>query len=290
MSQVKISKFLLLVLVVLSGLYLSSCSTPSKIDAVYSFYTAIDVTENVENFDQIEFAKLDHLDVGFYEGTVWIKLEISNSNEAQSYVITGNDLINRNYRFYKLDTMNSMIKPVKRIENLNLQDHRTFNHSKPNFKIDLAPNEIATFYVTTQSDGRILQASPKLLTLKDYTTANNHSVLFDTIFYGVIVLLLIINIFLSRILKNKIYYSYGLYIVSSCLMYLFVEGRLYGLELEHDIIDHLMFLSIRLWILSSVLFSFKFLDVKETNPKLFKLVKILLIISLGGTTLYQLIF
>ena len=270
--------------------FLFSCADEKNLDLDYSFTTAIDVEQEPEDFKEIEFDTFKDLDLGFYKGTVWIKLELKNYDKHQSLVVMCNDLINRNYRFYKLDTLENKLKRASFIVNLETHDHRTHNNSKPNFQIDLSPNENATYFISTSSDGRILQATPIIMHVSDYEIVSKQPVILDSIFYGVITILLLINIYYWRLLKNKVYYPYGFYIICSCLMYLFVEGRLYGLGLSHHVIDHAMFLSIRLWTLSSVLFTFKFLDIKVTKPKFFKFIQTLLVVSLGGATLYQFIF
>lgn len=275
------------------GLILFMASSCSKVDSVevdHTFKSAIDVTQEINEFQKVDFEPLTDLDLGFYEGNVWVQLEVTNKEEYTSYVVMMNDLINRNYRFYKLDSIENTFTPLSFDTDLLINDHRTYNNSKPNFQIDLKPEEKATFIITTTSDGRILQANPSLLSLDEYRTIHSRTSLFNILFYTVIGLLLLINIFHWSILKNKIYYYYGFYILSSCLFYLNVEGLLYGLGVSISAIDHLMFLSIRIWVLAAVLFTSKFLDIRITYPRFFKLIKYMLLIILGGTTIYQFTF
>ena len=271
-------------------LFLSSCTTLQNLELDYSFESAINVKQGLTEFEQIKFQPHQNLDLGFHKGNIWIKLDITNGDGYASYVVMTNDLINRNYRFYKLDTLSHSLKPVSDIEDVNMHDHRTFNYSKPNFEISLAPNESASYFISTTSDGRILQGTPQLLKIEAYRAVMSRTTLFNIIFFAAIGMLFLINVFHWSILKNKIYYFYGLYILSSCLFYLNVEGYLYGLGFTHQAIDHLMFVSIRIWILSAILFTANFLDLNETNPKFYRLLKWLLISILGGTTLYQFIF
>jgi hypothetical protein len=51
-----------------------------------------------------------------------------------------------------------------------------------------------------------------------------------------------------------------------------------------------MFVSIRIWIFSFVLFASNFLELNVTNPKFYRVIKWLLVIIFGGTTLYQFLF
>ncbi|MCB0756646.1 MAG: helix-turn-helix domain-containing protein, partial [Flavobacteriales bacterium] len=55
-------------------------------------------------------------------------------------------------------------------------------------------------------------------------------------------------------------------------------------------VDHLMFLSIRVWILSVVMFTSRFLELKLTHPKFYRNLNIAMVVFLSATTIYQLAF
>ncbi|MAE83390.1 MAG: hypothetical protein CMB80_11680 [Flammeovirgaceae bacterium] len=268
----------------------SACSNSERPEVDYSFEVAKDVVHDVEDFEQFEFTDGNDLDLGFYEGVAWIKLEILNTGKPTSLVVLCGDLINQNYRFYELDELNHQLKPVEEGIDTDFNDHRTHHFAKPNFQIDLGAGEKGTYYISTSSDGRILQGTPQLVSLNDFHAIKQGTLIFDIVFYGVIAILILINLFYFQSIRSNIYYFYGAYILCSCLMYLFVEGRLYGRGLSHATIDHLMFVSIRLWILTSILFAMRFLKTKETNRRFYKFIIILLILTLGTTTIYQFSF
>jgi DNA-binding CsgD family transcriptional regulator/uncharacterized membrane protein YwzB len=278
------------IFLLLASFFFTSCSDPSPIEAEYAFQTARDVNQDVKDYQKVKFSDSQQLDLGFYEGTVWIKLQISNTDKAQTFVVLCNDLINHNYRFYKFDSINKTFKSINKNLDIEKYDHRSYTFAKPNFKIELKPNEKATYLITTNSDGRILQATPRLLDMDQFQSIKLQMLLFDILFYSSILLLLLVNLFYFRLIRSDIYYYYGAYILSGCLMYLFVEGRLYGLGWSNAVIDHLMFIAIRVWILSSLLFTLKFLETKTTNPKYYRFILILLAITLGFTCIYQLVF
>ena len=264
----------------------SSCSDVKSLEVDYSFESAINVEQSIHDFHKVKFSFNESLDLGFYKGDVWIKLEVSNGQHPASYVVLCGDLINRNYRFYKLNKTTNQLIPQEEV-NLEKYDHRTFNYAKPNFQINLNSNEESTFFITTSSDGRILQASPRLISLDEFQSIRQQTLIFDIVFYGVIAIILLINLIYFRMVRSKIYYFYAAYILSSCLMYLFVEGRLYGLGISHSSVDHLMFVSIRIWILTGILFTTNFLETKITNPRFYRFILVLLFLTLGVTSIYQ---
>ena len=283
-------QYLLIIFLALIFFGLSSCSKTESIEVEYSFESAINVKQGIKTYDQIKFEPFEDLDLGFFKGNAWVKLEITNNDDHSSYMVMMNDLINRNYRFYKLDTLSNEIKPASYFKDVTKYDHRTFNDAKPNFEIRLKPNEKAIYYFSTESDGRILQATPRLLKIEDYRSIISTTSIFNILFFAAIGMLLLINVFHWTILKKRIYYFYGFYILSSCLFYLNVEGFFYGLGVPHSIIDHFLFVCIRLWIFSTILFTSQFLELNHASPKIYRFIKWLLLIILGGTTLYQFIF
>lgn len=274
---------------ILLGL-LASCTGKEHLDVTYKFEVARDVEYGVDDVDKIQFTPLQHLDLGFYEGSVCIKLEIENTEKSRTLVVLCGDLINRNYHFYKLDTVKNMIVALKTVKNFAYQDHRTYNFPKPNFQIDLEPNEKCTYFLYTTSDGRILQASPRLMSFTEFQSIKQQTVAFDIVFYGSIAILLFVNFFYFQHERSNIYYFYVPYIFSACIMYLFVEGRLYGLGLSNSVIDHLMFISIRIWILLGILFTIRFLKIRKSSAAFYKFIIGALLTTLGVTTLYQLAF
>lgn len=271
------------------GLVLFSCQEKELLSVDYQISTAKNISENCQSISCLKFLDNDQLDLGFYEGDAWIQLKISNRNLPQSIYVVCGDLINRNYIFYKYDTTSKVLVEQREVD-LAYRDHRTTNFPKPNFKIELESNEESIYFIKTSSDGRILQASPELISQERFISLEYKTYLFDAIFYGIILILLVVNLWYYKLVKSKIYYYYAFYIVTSCLMYLFVEGRLYGLGLSHFMIDHLMFMAIRCWILSSVLFIRSFLSLKSTLPVLHRVMLVLLFVTLVPTTAYQLLF
>lgn len=283
-----ILKYYLCLLVVVS--VMTSCQNSNLTQVKYSIQTAV-LEENSQAWhNDIKFVDDHNLDLGFFKGKVWIKVDFEKTEKLSRVVLLCNDLINRNYRFYKWDSNAQRYSYLKPDVDTAYQDHRSVNFSKPNFVLELSPTANSKYLISTSSDGRILQATPSIITVESFSEIQHQTLVFDTIFYGAIFIILIINLFYSRLIKNSIYFYYCIYIVFGCLMYLFVEGRLYGIGLSHLVVDHFMFIAIRLWILTSILFCTRFLETKITNPKFYRFIKMMLFLTLGVPTVYQLVY
>lgn len=270
---------------------LSSCSNKEIDNVNHSFKVAINVKQSIDKFDNVKFESFDDLNLGFFRGNLWITLDIKNEeNENKSYMFVSNDRFNRNYVFYKLDILDNSLKLVNHIKDKSLKDHRTFNNPNPNLKIDLAPNEQATYLITTTSDGRTKDATPKIMEIENYFSFINETNIWNILFYGIMFCLLIINFYQWSIYKQKIYFYYIFYITSTILVYLGIEGYLLNLRINHKIIDHFVFIGVKLWALSLILYTSKFFETQIVAPKYYKFIKIVLFAVLGGTLLYQFTF
>ncbi|MFT5819399.1 MAG: DNA-binding CsgD family transcriptional regulator [Crocinitomix sp.] len=269
--------------------FLLSCGHEQSVEVDYSFKVSKNVKHDVNQFQKVKFESFKDLNLGFYKGNFWIKLEISNDHKARSLMFVNYDLFNWNYKFYKLDTSHDSLKLVNEKER-SKQDHRTFNNSYPNLRINLNPNEHATFIITAECDGRTINATPKLITTSSYNSFVNQNLIWGIVFIGTIIFLLILNMYLWNIHKNKIYLHYILYMFATLLMYFGFEGYLYKFELDSDVIDHAIFLFVRLWVFSLILFTSKFLGVREVSPRYYKFLLFLLVVVLGGNTIYQFVY
>lgn len=282
----KASSYALLVLVLL----LSSCSKPEELDLEYSFQAAIDVDSTAETFDEINFESFDDLNLGFYEGHAFIKLEVENGDRPAAYMITNNDFINRSYRFIKVDSTSQDIIKDKLFSIRKRGDDRSFKYVNPNFRMDLLPHEKATFIIAVTSDGRVLDATPEIMSLEEYTLFINQNIVWSLVFLGAIVVLLILNSYRWRMLKRKIYSYYVFYMFATFLMYLGLEGHIHYLNLDKLYVDHIIFILIRIWVFSLLVYTANFLEIKTVAPRYFYFLKMTLLAVLGGTTVYQFVF
>ena len=276
----------------IGGLFLlSSCSNENSVKVEHSFEVALNVEKDIQDFNQVKFEHFEDLNLGFFKGNIWIKLVIKNKeNQNKSYMFLSNDRFNRNYLFYKHYEQDNSLKLVNLIRNKLKLDNRTFNNPNPNFKIDLAPNEHATYLITSTSDGRTKDATPRIVSIEDYFTFVNESMIFNIIFYGLIICLIIVNIYHWSIYKQKIYFYYIIYIISTFLVYLGIEGYLHNLWFKQIFIDHFIFVAVKIWAFSLIIYTAKFLETEIVAPKYYNFIKLALVIVLGGTLIYQFTF
>lgn len=256
----------------------------------HTFQVAKDVEQSINEYCDVEFTSFNDLNLGFYRGKLWLKLEIDNSDTYRTVMFMNNDLFNRNYALYKVeDNMGDPVIVEKTTGN-STYDNRTFNNVSPNFKIDLNPNEKATYIITSSSDGRTTDATPKLITIQEYNSITDQNTIWSIVFLSSVIVLIILNLYLWNLHKHSIYKHYIFYMLASLFMYTGFDGFFYKINLNQLLIDHIIFLSVRIWVLALIIFTTKFLDIKKIKPQFYKYSVLALIIVLGGNTLYQFIF
>ncbi|MAX82349.1 MAG: hypothetical protein CL843_19495 [Crocinitomicaceae bacterium] len=282
--------FLIIIAFAISFLF-SACSNEEPIKADYEFKAAINANQDVNNYDNVKFESIKDLNLGFFRGDLWIKLSINNpKDESVSYMFLSNDRFIRNYKFYKLDTLDQSLKLLGHVEDTTTEDYRTFNNPNSNLKIDLLPNESAVYLITSSSDGRSKDANFQIKSIKSYSNFINENSLWSIIFYAVIIFLMLVNIYLWSIYKQKLYLYYIFYLASTLFVYLGIEGYLLKLRISQLAIDHLVFVFVKMWALSLVMYTSKFLDIEIVAPRYYKFIKVVLVTIIGGTLIYQFLF
>jgi hypothetical protein len=192
--------------------------------------------------------------------------------------------------FYKLDSSNKEPVLTEIVKGSSKHNNRTFYDAHPNFKIDLLPKQKVTYIITCYSDGRSTNATPKLMTIEHYNSKANQNFIWSVAFLVSVILLLILNLYLWNLYKHRIYAFYISYMLASLLMYTGFDGYYYTLNFSQLFVDHIIFISVRVWSLSLILFTVNFLDIKKLSPRSYKYSIVTLIVVLSANTLYQFIF
>ncbi len=266
-------------------------SPAKKTDISYSVLTKVDEFEKFSDSTIVNehFETAGKLDLGFYKGTIWVKVTIKNNDEDNDFIISNTDPINRTYRFYRLDSLSNALTRLPS-GTVNFEDDRSLNFPEANFRISLKRNEEQTYFIYCKSDGRVLKSEFEVMSLDQYFSHIQYIYIENGFFYGAAFIILLINLFRLKNWKRKIYIYYSVFIVSTCLLYMSMEGYLFVLKENNYIIDHLIFFIVRIWEFALVSFTLRMFKIKEQLPKFDLGVKLLMGIIFGGYSLYQLMF
>ncbi|TAG55478.1 MAG: hypothetical protein EAZ27_06990 [Cytophagales bacterium] len=163
------------------------------------------------------------LDYGFTNANVWAKLDyISNNN---SYILRIENTAIYSVEYYILNSKGNIIKKGKTGINVS---HKIWeiNHHFPSFELPVTKNEIYTLIYKA--------SSPETLALNMSIKSQQES--FDEaylnqflagIYYGMIIIMVLYNLFVFISLKEKSYLFYVLYISATCVGQFNIEGRFF---------------------------------------------------------------
>ncbi len=245
---------------------------------------------SIKEFKEIPFEGLKNLNFPFFKGAIWIEIKLKNiGNEKKEIVIQNNDRINWNYDLFKLNETKDKLF-LDKIKDVKYKDSRTFNFTKPNFKIILNPHQEKTVFLHTTSCGRVVRATPSIVSLNQFIKIMNLETIKNIFFYGVLFIIFLINVFYWKVFKRKVYFMYVLYIVSTGFFYVGFDGYLYGIGIPINIAEHIVFVLFRCLVFSLMMFSATFLNIKKTKPKFYSFLKKYTLFVIITTSLYQFFF
>ncbi|MFC5044268.1 7TM diverse intracellular signaling domain-containing protein [Aquimarina hainanensis] len=275
--------------------FISSCTkTNSDLTDISFSYCSYSDNSNqytIKTIEKIPFHISEKVNIHFFKGTIWIALKITNhSPSRKTLIIHNNDRINRNYKFYKLDSTINQLHSLNTIKDIQYNDDRFFNFSKPNFRIVLEPHEQGTYYIQTSNNGKVVRATPYITSLQEFIRIIYWDTIENIFFYGMMFIIFCITIFYWIILKKKLYLFYTLYILFTCFLYIGFDGYLYGHDLPIIIVEHLIFVFYKCSIFFLIIFSAHFLGIKKTYPQFYLYLKCYTVIVITGLLIYQLLF
>lgn len=266
-----------------------SLQATSEVELSYAVHFDSSDTVSTEKFKAISFEAETDLSLGFYAGSIWIKAEVKNMGPDNTFILYTHDYFQRSYRFYEIVGDSLQHLPYAAF-NSTSSDDRYFNFREPNFRLDLRQGETKFVLVHILSDGRVVSATPQVTTLNEYIAMMRQITIFNVVFFGFVGFFFLLNLMLAKIQNNRIYLLYGMSIFFNTYFMLGFDGSLYDIGMDNFLVDHLIFISIRLWVITFLAFSSLFLGIKQAFPNRYRWGKIFVLSITGGFTLYQLVF
>ena len=243
-----------------------------------STYSHKNIYENRDKFVPLPKSKSAF---GFLSSRVWIHLKLTNNtNKPQSNIIE--------FPYPLLDYIQVLeYKDTLEIQNYMTGDLTKFDTRKEKsntfvIPYTLQPFSSKEFIIGISSKGPLnlkMNFMPKIEYIQN---SKEHSMILG-IYYGAILIMLIYNLILFFIIRERVY----LYYVVFHFFYLFVQLALNGLGFEYlwpnnPEINSYFFLSMMIITnYYAIVFSVLFLDIKKYHPKFFKYFKLFMFIFIA---------
>ncbi|ATP56113.1 histidine kinase [Pedobacter ginsengisoli] len=217
--------------------------------------------------DKFKQSKDDILNFGNSKSTFWIRILYQNTTGSGSFLVV--DVPNLEIVECYTTGINGKAQVIKsgslsnEIEGVIAKNNFIFSLSKPDQANDL--NEV---YLRIKTNNFML-VPIKLISHEVYIAGSALKQHIESIYIGVLITLLLLNIFLYISLHEKMYLFYGLYLLAG-FVYLVLYLRGYAYLFEYDfriIIYKYPHFFLALSSMAGILFSWKFLNLDALLPR-----------------------
>jgi len=228
-------------------------------------------TLDINDIEKIDFTKVipSQFSQGYYSGTAWIKLHVTNHSDTEDYVLYFTEPF---WSTLDLYTKNNDAWDIQKNGlSVSLQE-RSIQNYNPAYKLHLSPNESATYFIKGQTDsGHIGEF--KIFTEEEFFRPNRIDITDIYIIYACILFIIVLfSLYNLIIIKNRIFAYYIAYILSF-IVFIGMKSGFY-LELGFSGWSEGLHVVGTIVVLFLVLFSGRFLELEKRMPMVNKLFKI----------------
>jgi signal transduction histidine kinase len=216
--------------------------------------------------EQFKQGQTDILNLGNSKSAFWLKIDYISSSANKEYLIIDCPSI-ENIDFYT-NTLNGIIHRATG----SIYQSKAGVTITNNFLFDL-PNDTSlitkTIWLRLQTNN-ILIVPVKMATSENFIPGHSTKKNLEAIYIGVLLTLFLFNTFLYFSIKDSAYLYYSIYVISMAIYVVtYLRGYSYVLGDNFRIFINLYpHISLSISVVSSILFSAKFLNLKKLSPKL----------------------
>lgn len=220
----------------------------------------------IEEVSQKEFldTKKNKFSLGYKKGIVWFKLSIKNNSSKENFILSLNESFYEKANLYYYDKnrwitkSNGVFVPITK---------REIKNNKLSFDLIIPPGITQTYYIQLQ--GKYAYFGNISLYEKSYFYFDKQidiNTLYILIF-GILIIIVIFNLFLYLTLKEKIYFYYVGYSFFNLIYIINISGLLAYVDLQYYMYD--LHMSAAFMIGFLIFFSMEFLEIKKYFKKIY---------------------
>ena len=233
----------------------------------------------LEKAGKFKRGKSDILNLGNTPSAFWIKLNYLSTGGTRAHLII--DLPN-------IEHIDCYIPTEKGIEHrkagtfeISEQGTVTTNNYVFNLPQQAVSPTVVTIWLRIKTDNFLLLPI-KMATSENFVPGTSLKNSLENIYIGILLTILIFNIFLYLSVKDKTYLYYSLYVLPMAI-YVVGYSRGYGYLLGHDfriLLNHYPHALLSLALIASILFAKKFLNLQAISSKYAKICDFLIVCSI----------
>jgi signal transduction histidine kinase len=239
-----------------------------KISGIIKNKNSKDFHKNIEPKLNFEFSR----------STIWLRFTLKN-NTAKTFhyllEVSNPDIDYLN--FYEVKNK-KVIHSVLTGELLDVKSREIYNRNFL-FNIILDPGEMYSYYLSVNNNGHPCSIPLTLIERSYFEKINSKGDAFKWSIYGLLVFIIIFNLYLYKALYDKVNLYYSLSLLFAVITFLHYDGYLYLINPPH-IIENLKWINPSVYTIFLLLFTRSFVANNERFILLNKLIKPLIIIVL----------
>ena len=217
-----------------------------------------------------EVFKQECVSMGLTDATLWLRLRIKNSSNAQNWLLyCANGFVDKIDLYFK----NSKGKWIIQENGLNsVPSKRTLNHRFPTFVFNDRDTITRTYYLKIRTKSA-MQVPIYLERGFNFSQKSHVLELLYGIFTGIMILMMFSSLFSAISFKDKEYFYYFVFVLGSSIFYLSLSGHLSLYIWKENYMAGKLFLGLGMgaWSLGAALFTRSFLYTKRYFPLMSKM-------------------
>lgn len=212
---------------------------------------------------------------GVAQSSIWLKFSVKNQLDTSPYLEIDNPALDT-IEYYLINKENILVHQSKTGNHLKI-DKRNIRSGDLMLDLNLKDNDIYTCYLKINSKSSSMLVPLSIASLKIFLEVKHSESVWQGIYFGLILFLVIYNFFLFTSLKDSTYIYFALFITSMGLLFALFKGL--GMQYiwnEFPMTNQFTPLIGAAAGIFMILFSSKFLDSKVKTPKLHKLLTLII--------------
>ncbi len=176
--------------------------------------------------DSFVFKPIAHLNTGISYTDYWVKFSLKNtSSDNIELFLAFESIVNDTLFLYKVK--NNKVVETKILGEYLPFINRQIKHQTPIFEINILPNEQAQYYLKTTGNGQPMNLTASLLNAQGFHNWDVQKMFFLGVIYGIMFLILLLNISFFLITKENIYLIFSGQLAFSALCIAYFDGFIY---------------------------------------------------------------
>lgn len=224
-----------------------------------SYYKDASSAMSIKEISEMPFEKesFNKFSFGYFEGSVWLKMEFTNESQKSDFILSTSE------HFYEEANLYYFEQGWKKIENGVFMplSKRGIQTSKLAFELHLASNTSKTVYLELR--GKYAYFGNLTLYQKDYFFQNQFLGIesFFLFLFGIVIIIILFNLFLYIKLREIIYFYYVGYTFFSLIYLINISGLLSYFDMQHYLYS--LHVTAGLSIVFLSLFSLEYLNIQK---------------------------